>query len=248
MALARLSAAFGLGLGVGVAMLKLRERWRVRSRVAHRDPSLFAFFSSLSGQPPTTNVDEMVVPIDDHIVVRGHAVFDTVTLRNGKLYRLKAHLQRFLASACAARLEWPYGPDLQANLRELEARIRETVAASGKDTADIRYWLTAGPGNLGITPAGCTPALYVLVFGGLPMFGDPMEHGIHEASIPVSEVPHKPAMLAEMKSTNYMMNALMAMAAQDKGGRFGIGVRDDGSLTESAALNVVLVRLSPQLL
>ena len=32
----------------------------------------------------------------------------------------------------------------------------------------MRFWLTAGTGNLGVTPSGCTTRLYVLVFGGLP--------------------------------------------------------------------------------
>ena len=34
--------------------------------------------------------------------------------------------------------------------------------------SQVRFWLTAGTGNLGVTPTGCTTRLYVLVFGGLP--------------------------------------------------------------------------------
>ncbi|KAL1521532.1 hypothetical protein AB1Y20_021191 [Prymnesium parvum] len=238
---ARTAVAFGVGVVAGVAALKLHRWRRTRAYARLRDPSLFAFYSSVSGRAPTTDLGEMTVPIDDHLVVRGHAVFDTVTLRKGRLYRLRPHLERLFASASAARIPLPYGADLATNLCEVEARIRETVAASGKEDADVRYWLTAGPGNLGVTPDGCTPALYVLVFGGLPSFEDPMERGLREVSVPASVVAHKPAMLAEVKSSNYMLNALTAMAARDKGGCFGIGVRDDGTITESAVLNVVLV-------
>eukprot|EP00966_Prymnesium_polylepis_P246130 5693213-Prymnesium_polylepis.1 len=53
----------------------------------------------------------MTLPIDDHAIVRGHAVFDTASLVGGRLYRLEAHLQRLLKSASAARLKLPFGED-----------------------------------------------------------------------------------------------------------------------------------------
>jgi hypothetical protein len=36
----------------------------------------------------------MTVPIDDHMVHRGHAVFDTATLTHGRVYRLDVHLSQ----------------------------------------------------------------------------------------------------------------------------------------------------------
>ena len=62
------------------------------------------------------------LPIDDHAIVRGHAVFDTCTLAAGRMYRLSIHLQRFLQSARAARIPLPYGDDDAANVRQMAAR------------------------------------------------------------------------------------------------------------------------------
>ena len=125
----------------------------------------------------------------------------------------------------------------------------------------MRYWLTAGPGNLGVTPDGCTTALYILVFGGLPSDPAWSRDGIAEATVPTSLVPLKPRMcaastharprparrrrgrviapstchrLAELKSNNYLLNALTAMAARDRGGKFGIVTQDDGAIHVSA--------------
>ena len=61
-----------------------------------------------------------------------------------------------------------YGDDDATNVQQMTNLIRQTCAASGKRDADVRFWLTAGTGNLGVTPTGCTTRLYVLVFGGLP--------------------------------------------------------------------------------
>ena len=53
----------------------------------------------------------------------------------------------------------------------------------------VSWWLTAGTGNLGVTPAGCTPSFYVLCFGGLPGLEDADTVGISEATVPESVAP-----------------------------------------------------------
>ena len=45
------------------------------------------------------------IPIDDHIIVRGHAVFDTATIVNGCLYRHRIHIDRLFESAAKAGLD-----------------------------------------------------------------------------------------------------------------------------------------------
>ena len=44
------------------------------------------------------------IPIDDHAIVRGHAVFDTATVVKGYLYRHRTHVDRFFESAEKAGL------------------------------------------------------------------------------------------------------------------------------------------------
>jgi len=207
---------------------------------AAASPGLFAFYSSTAGAI-TTNPERMTLPIDDHAIVRGHAVFDTASLVGGRLYRLEAHLQRLLKSASAARLKLPFGEDAAANVRRMAEVVRATCVAAGRRDASVRYWLTAGPGNFGLTPTGCTPAFYVVVFGGMPFNDEWTTHGVREATVPEAVVPLKPDLLAELKSNNYMLNAMTAMEAQARGGTFGIAVDSRGLIRESCALNVVVV-------
>ena len=61
-----------------------------------------AFYSSELGGI-VTDPALMVVPIDDHMVHRGHAVFDTAILVEGQLYELDSHLDRFLRSAAQVK-------------------------------------------------------------------------------------------------------------------------------------------------
>tara|TARA_B110001452_G_C15229534_1_gene425985 strand:+ start:128 stop:1246 length:1119 start_codon:yes stop_codon:yes gene_type:complete len=214
--------------------------WSALHEVA-ADGGFYAFYSSCAGAI-TTAPELMHIPIHDHAIVRGHAVFDTCSLAEGRMYRLAIHLRRFLDSAAAARLPLPFGDSEQANIEQMTAVIAATCRASKRRNADVRFWLSAGSGNLGVTPDGCTPGFYVLVFGGLPgLNDDPMIDGIAEATVPESIVPLKPPYLAELKSNNYMLNALTMMAARDRGGRFGIGIDAAGHVRESCVLNVLSV-------
>ena len=82
-----------------------------------------AFFSSELGGI-VTDPALMVVSMDDHIVHRGHAVFDTASLTQGYLYQLDDHLDRFYRSAGKAGLSPPYERE---RLRRI---ILDTAAAS----------------------------------------------------------------------------------------------------------------------
>lgn len=91
----------------------------------------------------------MVLPLDDHMVHRGHAVFDTAAIVNGQLYQLDPHLERFLRSAEMARIPLPYEPE---QMRQI---IIDTAAASGWRDASVRYWLSAGQGGFGLASTEC---------------------------------------------------------------------------------------------
>lgn len=180
--------------------------WGELVRLGCPPSGLFAFYSSASGAI-TTRQELMHVPIDDHAIVRGHAVFDTAALVGRKIYRLDVHLARLLKSARAARIPLPFGEDDESNARTMARIVRATCQAARRADADVRFWLTAGTGNLGVTPKGCTPGFYVLIFGGLPTFD--ISGGVPEVTVAESRVAMKPPMLAEIKSNNYLLNALL---------------------------------------
>src|SRR5512145_1242558 len=63
-----------------------------------------AFYSSQLGGI-VTDPALMVIPFDDHMVHRGHGIFDTAAIAAGKIYDLEAHLDRFVRSARNAKLQ-----------------------------------------------------------------------------------------------------------------------------------------------
>src|SRR5262245_11833126 len=84
-----------------------------------------AFYSSQLGGV-VTDPALMVIPFDDHMVHRGHGIFDTAGLVNGKIYDLEAHLDRFLGSAERSKLK------LFGSRETMRDIIIRTTAASGQ--------------------------------------------------------------------------------------------------------------------
>ena len=133
--------------------------------------------------------------------------------------------------------------DIQKQL----ARVTET------HNGMIRMWLSAGPGNFGTTKAGCTTALYMVIYQGNPFWRtgvkpkdngpQPIEtlRGVKEFTVS-QKYPAKNSFLATTKSSNYLVNALGATEAREKGGNYGIWVDPvTEEVYESSVRNVIFV-------
>jgi len=97
-----------------------------------------AFYSSVLGGI-VTDPALMTVPMDEHMVHRGHAVFDTANVSRGYCYGLDFHLERLLRSAGLARIHPAFTKE------ELRHIILSTVAASQvRDDIFVRFWMTSG--------------------------------------------------------------------------------------------------------
>src|ERR1044071_6205731 len=84
-----------VNLSTDDALLRLRQAGHAKSA------NFYAMYSSVLGGI-VTDPALMVLPLDDHMVHRGHSVFDTATLTGGMLYQLDPHLDRLLRSAESA--------------------------------------------------------------------------------------------------------------------------------------------------
>jgi 4-amino-4-deoxychorismate lyase len=191
-----------------------------------------AFYSSQLGGI-VTDPALMVIPFDDHMVHRGHGIFDTAGIVNGKIYDLDAHLDRFLKSAERSKLKLP------GTREEMRDIIIKTTAASGRRDGSIRYWLSSGTGSLDLTPvAGADPGFFVMIFAGLVY---PDRWKTEGVKVMTTTYPIKPPLYAITKTTNYLPNVLMQMEAKEKGFDNGVFIDHDGHVGESSNMNVAFV-------
>ncbi len=214
-------------------MLKTEDVLEALHGLRTRQPVKFhAFYSSQLGGI-VTDPALMVLPFDDHMVHRGHGIFDTATLIGGKIYDLEAHLERFIASAERSKLRLP------GTREEMRDTIIQTAAACGKQDGGIRYWLSSGPGSLELSPAaGSEPGFFVMIFAGLSY---PERWYTEGLRVMTTTYPIKPPLYAITKSTNYLPNVLMQMEAKEAGLDNGVFIDDEGYVGESSNMNVAFV-------
>ena len=98
-----------------------------------RQPVKYAAFYSSQLGGIVTDPALMVLPFDDHMVHRGHGIFDTAAIVEGKVYDIEAHLDRFVRSAGISRLPLP------CSRQEMRDLVLRTTAASKQRDGSIRY-------------------------------------------------------------------------------------------------------------
>lgn len=205
------------------ALQKLQEKWK---STAAPFPAMYS--SVLGGI--ILDPAMMVLPIDDHMVHRGHGVFDTAMLLDGHLYELDPHLDRFLRSAAKAKVGTPFPRDT------LRSILVQMTAASGCRKGSIRYWLSSGPGDFLLSSSGCpSPAFYAVV---IPSDYAQCRHGVKAVT---TSVPMKPPLFATSKNVNYLPNVLSIMDAEERGAFASVWVDEQGYVAEGPMVNVAFV-------
>jgi 4-amino-4-deoxychorismate lyase len=205
---------------------------RLKELRSRQPVSYSSFYSSQLGGI-VTDPALMVIPFDDHMVHRGHGIFDTAGLINGKIYDLEAHLDRFLLSAERSKLR------ISPSRAEMRDIIIKTTAASGRRDGSIRYWLSSGPGSLELTPAvGSEPGFFVMVFAGLVYPDRWLTQG---ARVMTTTYPIKAPIYAMTKATNYLPNVLMQMEAKEAGFDTGVFIDENQHVGEGSNMNVAFV-------
>ncbi|XAR69305.1 Aminodeoxychorismate lyase [Bertholletia excelsa] len=194
-----------------------------------------AMYSSIYGGI-TTDSAAMVIPMDDHMVHRGHGVFDTAAIINGYLYELDEHLDRIIKSATMAKIGLPFDKESMRSI------LIQTASASKCREGTLRFWLSSGPGDFQLSPSACAPALYAIV---VQVQSPADQKGV---KVVTSSVPIKSPQFATMKSVNYLPNVLSKMEAEERGGFAAIWLDNEGYVAEGSNMNVAFVTKGKELL
>jgi len=204
-----------------------KPKWREPGR-----SNYLAMYSSVFGGV-VTDPALMVIPVDDHIVNRGDGIFEFFDVVNGFAYNLSAHLSRFERSAEIVSLSPP------CDMNTVKQIILETVAISGAKDCGVRVFLSRGLGDFSCDPTTPETSLLYIVAVKFPKI--PAELYTEGTTAITSHVPVKPGFYAQVKSTCYLLNALVDLEARRSNATYGIWYDQQGHLTESSTENVAIV-------
>lgn len=180
--------------------------------------------------------EEAKISVFDHGVLYGDGVFEGIRSYNGRVFKLREHLERLYESAKSILLEIPL------DLEELLEVTLETLRRNNLRDGYIRHMVTRGRGDLGLNPALCKHASLIIIASKISLF--PRE--LYEKGLDVVTVATRrnipDALDPKVKSLNYLNNILVKIEANRAGVLEAIMMNREGYITEGSGDNIFIVR------
>jgi branched-chain amino acid aminotransferase len=176
------------------------------------------------------------VSVFDHGLLYGDGVFEGIRAYNGRVFRLKEHIDRMYDSAKTLDITPPISKDEMAEV------ICEVLRRNKLTDAYIRPIITRGIGDLGLDPRKCSKASVIVIavtWGA--MYGDLYEKGLKAVTVSVRRNAAE-SLPPNVKSLNYLNNILAKIEANYKGGDEAIFFDTNGYVAEGSGDNLYIVK------
>lgn len=181
---------------------------------------------------------EAKISVFDHGFLYGDGVFEGIRAYDGKVFRLREHIDRLYDSARAINLEIPLSKE------EFERIIIETLRRNNLRDAYIRPIVSRGIGDLGLDPRKCKkPTVIVITKPWGKLYGDLYSKGLKAITVAIRRNSFD-ALPPNIKSLNYLNNVLAKIEANVKGGDEAIFLDRNGYISEGSGDNIFVVKKS----
>ncbi len=179
---------------------------------------------------------EATTSVYDHGFLYGDGVFEGIRAYNGRVFKLREHVDRLYDSARAIALNIPLSKE------EMEEAILETLRKNNLTDAYIRPIVSRGVGDLGLDPRKCPiPNVFIISQEWAAMYGDLYEVGLTGVTVSVRRNSCD-ALSPNIKSLNYLNNILAKIEANEKGGDEAIFFDQNGYLSEGSGDNIFIIK------
>ncbi len=179
---------------------------------------------------------EAKISVFDHGVLYGDGVFEGIRAYNGRVFRLKEHIDRIFAAAKTIFLDIPLSKE------ELTEVVVETCRKNQLKDAYIRLVVTRGVGDLGLNPNNCKKATVFCIASTISLYPEEM----YEKGMPIvtaSQRRNKATIVdPQVKSLNYLNNILAKIEANRAGVSEALMLNHDGVVAECTGDNIFIVK------
>jgi branched-chain amino acid aminotransferase len=176
------------------------------------------------------------VSVFDHGLLYGDGIFEGIRAYNGRVFKLKEHIDRLFFSAKAVLLEIPLShPEL------MEATV-ETCRKNKLRDGYIRLVVTRGVGTLGLNPRSCKKPSIIIIADKIQLY--PPEYyrrGLDIITVPTVRNLHS-ALNPAIKSLNYLNNILAKIEANNGGCEEAVMLNAEGFVAECTGDNLFIVK------
>lgn len=180
--------------------------------------------------------DQAKISVFDHGLLYGDGIFEGIRFYNGRVFRLKEHMDRLYDSAKAILLT----PDISKD--DLTEAVLQTIRINGLRDGYIRLVITRGEGTLGLSPEHCPKPTTIIIAAGIKLYPKEMyEHGLMVVTCATRRIPHG-ALSPMVKSLNYLNNVMAKIEATAAGAGEGLMLNEQGYVAECTGDNIFIVK------
>lgn len=176
------------------------------------------------------------VSVFDHGLLYGDGVFEGIRSYDGRVFKLKEHIDRLYESAHTIMLKIPL-----TKAAAIDA-VRRSLRENGLRDGYVRLVVTRGEGDLGLDPRKCRTATVFIIADKIQLYPKAIyDKGL--ALITVATQRNVPeALNPQIKSLNYLNNILAKIEAITAGYEEAIMLSPSGYVTECTGENIFLVK------
>ena len=176
------------------------------------------------------------VSVFDHGLLYGDGIFEGIRAYNGRVFKLKEHIDRLFCSAKSILLKLPM------THKEIMAAVVETCRRNRIRDGYIRLVVTRGVGTLGLNPNRCKNPSVIIIAGKIQLYPPAFyQRGMDLITVPTTRNLHS-ALNPAIKSLNYLNNVLAKIEANNGGCEEAVMLNAEGFVAECTGDNIFIVK------
>lgn len=176
------------------------------------------------------------ISVFDHGLLYGDGIFEGIRAYNGRVFKLKEHIDRLFYSAKAILLTIPL------THAEMTQAVIETCRRNKIRDGYVRLLVTRGVGGLGLNPNRCKKPSVIIIADKIQLYPEEMyERGLEIITVPTVRNLHS-ALNPAIKSLNYLNNILAKIEANNSGCEEAIMLNAEGYVSECTGDNVFIIK------
>jgi len=176
------------------------------------------------------------ISVFDHGLLYGDGIFEGIRAYNGRVFRLKEHIDRLFCSAKAILLRMPLSHG------EIVRAVVETCRRNKIRDGYVRLLVTRGAGTLGLNPNRCKNPSVIIIADKIQLYpAELYERGMEIITVPTIRNLHS-ALNPAIKSLNYLNNILAKIEANNAGCEEAVMLNAEGYVSECTGDNIVIVK------